>query len=203
MRPMHPDDLVRGQYAGYRQEPDVAKNSDVETFCAVRLFVDSWRWQGVPFYLRSGKYMPTTATEIMVELKAPPQRLFEDSMPKGGRTNYVRFRSSPDSSIALSARVKLPGKEYIGAEQELYLCEHLAGQEAPYQRLLSDAMAGDGALFTREDAVEAAWTVVDPVLKKHSKARVYKRGTWGPKEANQLLAPGDRWHNPGADVPEK
>jgi glucose-6-phosphate 1-dehydrogenase len=200
MRPLHPDDVVRGQYAGYRQEPDVAKNSDVETFCAVRLFVDSWRWQGVPFYLRSGKYLPQTATEVLVELKAPPQRLFEDSAPKNGRSNYIRFRCSPDSSIALAARVKLPGKEYIGEEQELFLCEHLAGQEAPYQRLLSDAMAGDGALFTREDAVEAAWAVVDPVLKKHSRARVYKRDTWGPKEADRLLGPGERWHNPGPDV---
>jgi glucose-6-phosphate 1-dehydrogenase len=200
MRPLTPDDLVRGQYAGYRQEPDVAKNSDVETYCAVRLFVDSWRWQGVPFYLRSGKYLPTTATEVLVELKTPPQRLFEDSAPKAGRSNYFRFRCSPDSSIALAARVKLPGKEYVGEEQELFLCEHLAGQEAPYQRLLSDAMAGDGALFTREDAVEAAWAVVDPVLKKHSRARVYKRDTWGPKEADRLLGPGERWHNPGPDV---
>jgi glucose-6-phosphate 1-dehydrogenase len=197
MRPLAPEDVVRGQYAGYRQEEDVAKNSDVETFCAVRLYIDSWRWQGVPFYLRSGKYLPTTATEVLVELKVPPQRLFEDSAPKEGRANYLRFRCSPESAIALAARVKLPGKEYIGEEQELYLCEHLAGQEAPYERLLSDAMAGDGALFTREDAVEAAWTVVDPVLKKHSKARVYKRDTWGPKEANLLLAPGESWHNPG------
>jgi len=200
MRPLKPDDLVRGQYAGYRQEEDVARNSDVETFCAVRLFIDSWRWQGVPFYLRSGKYMPQTATEILVELKRPPQQLFEDSAPKVGRGNYLRFRSSPDSSIALAARVKLPGKEYIGEQEELFLCEHLAGQEAPYERLLGDAMAGDGALFSREDSVEAAWTVVDPVLKKHSKARVYKRGTWGPKEANSLLAPGDTWHNPGSDA---
>ena len=197
MRPLTPEDIVRGQYAGYRQEDDVAKNSDVETYCAVRLSIDSWRWQGVPFYLRSGKYLPTTATEVLVELKVPPQRLFEDSAPKDGRANYLRIRCSPESAIALAARVKLPGKEYIGEEQELYLCEHLAGQEAPYQRLLSDAMAGDGALFTREDAVEAAWTVVDPVLKKHSKARVYKRDTWGPKEANSLLAPGESWHNPG------
>ncbi len=200
MRPLTSQDLVRGQYAGYRQEDDVAKNSDVETFCALRLFVDSWRWEGVPFYLRSGKYLPVTATEVLVELKVPPQRLFEDSVPKTGRSNYLRFRCSPESSIALAARVKLPGKEYIGEEQELYLCEHLAGQEAPYERLLSDAMAGDGALFTREDAVEAAWAVVDPVLTKHSKARVYKRGTWGPKEANKLFAAGDSWHNPGPDT---
>jgi glucose-6-phosphate 1-dehydrogenase len=197
MRPLKPDDLVRGQYAGYRQEDDVAKNSDVETFCAVRLFIDSWRWAGVPFYLRSGKYMPDTASEIIVELQPPPQRLFEDSAPKHGRGDYVRFRSSPDAAIALATRVKIPGKEYIGEQRELFLCEELAGQETPYQRLLGDAMIGNGALFTREDAVEAAWAVVEPVLKKHHRTRVYKRGTWGPKEANALLGPDETWHNPG------
>jgi glucose-6-phosphate 1-dehydrogenase len=202
MRPLTPDDVVRGQYAGYRKEKDVAKNSDVETFCAVRLFIDSWRWAGVPFYLRSGKYLPVTATEVLVELKPPPQSLFEDSAPKDGRANYVRFRLSPVAAIALAARVKIPGKEYIGEERELYLCEELAGQEAPYERLLGDAMMGNGALFTREDAVEAAWAVVDPVLKKHHRARIYKRGTWGPKEANAILTPGERWHNPGVDPAE-
>jgi glucose-6-phosphate 1-dehydrogenase len=197
MRPLKPDDVVRGQYAGYREEDDVAKNSDVETFCAVRLFIDSWRWAGVPFYLRSGKYLPDTATEVLVELKPSPQRLFEDSAPKDGRANYVRFRLSPDAAIALATRVKIPGKEYIGEQKELFLCEELAGQETPYQRLLGDAMIGNGALFTREDAVEAAWAVVDPVLKKHNRSRVYKRGTWGPKEANVILERGETWHNPG------
>ena len=107
MRPLKPDDLVRGQYAGYRKEPDVAKNSDVETFCALRLFIDSWRWEGVPWYLRSGKYLADTATEVLVELKPPPQRLFADSAPTTGRANYLRFRLSPNSAIALAARVKL------------------------------------------------------------------------------------------------
>jgi glucose-6-phosphate 1-dehydrogenase len=199
IRPLTPDDLVRGQYDGYRKEKDVAKNSDVETYCAVRLFIDSWRWAGVPFYLRSGKCLAETATEIIVELKPPPQRLFEDSAPTTGRANYVRFRGSPTAAIAIAARVKLPGKEYVGEQRELYLCEELAGQEAPYERLLSDAMAGDGALFTREDAVEAAWAVVDPVLKKHHRAIKYKRGTWGPKQADALLGPGEKWHNPGFD----
>jgi glucose-6-phosphate 1-dehydrogenase len=199
MRPMKPEDLVRGQYAGYRQEPDVARNSDVETFCAVRLFIDSWRWAGVPFYLRSGKYLPDTVTEVLVELKPPAQRLFDDSWPKDGRANYVRFRVSPSAAIALAARVKIPGKEYKGEQKELYLCEDLSGQEAPYERLLTDAMAGNGQLFTREDAVEAAWAVVDPVLKRHGKAHVYKRGTWGPKQANAILEPGQSWHNPIVD----
>ena len=169
MRPLKPEDLVRGQYAGYRQEPDVARNSDVETFCAVRLFIDSWRWAGVPFYLRSGKYLPDTATEVMVELKPPAQRLFDDSWPKDGRSNYVRFRVSPTAAIALAMRVKIPGKEYTGEQKELYSVRGTGGPEAPYQRLLGDAMAGNGQLFTREDAVEAAWAVVDPVLKNHGK----------------------------------
>ena len=197
MRPMKPEDLVRGQYVGYRKEKDVARNSDVETFCAVRVYIDSWRWEGVPWYLRSGKLLPVTATEVMVELKPPPQAVFEDSIPKDGRANYVRFRVSPESSIAIAARVKQPGKEYIGDQEELFLCEQLAGQEPPYERLLGDAMAGDGALFTREDSVESAWAVVNPVLKKHGKALPYKPKTWGPKEADKLLGSGETWHNPG------
>jgi glucose-6-phosphate 1-dehydrogenase len=196
MRPLKADDAVRGQYAGYRNEPDVAKNSDVETFCALRLFIDSWRWEGVPWYLRSGKYLADTATEVLVELKLPPQRLFADSAPKTGRTNYVRFRLSPSAAIALAARVKLAGKEFVGDQRELYLFEENPAAESPYERLLGDAMAGDGALFTRESAVEAAWAVVDPVLKTHHRARPYKRGTWGPKEANAIIAPDGGWHNP-------
>jgi glucose-6-phosphate 1-dehydrogenase len=199
MRPLTPDDVVRGQYVGYRKEEDVAKNSDVETYCALRLFIDSWRWAGVPFYLRSGKCLPETATEILVELKPSPQRLFADSLPTNGRTNYLRFRLSPDHSIALAVRIKVPGKEFIGEQEELFLCEHLIGQATPYERLLGDAMNGDGALFTREDAVEAAWAVVDPVLKKHHKVRSYKPGTWGPKEADALLGQDNTWHNPGAE----
>ncbi len=198
MRPLRPADLVRGQYQGYRMEPDVALDSDVETFCALRLFIDSWRWAGVPWLLRSGKFLADTATEILVELKPAPQRLFEDSTPKCGRANYLRFRLSPDAAIALATRVKIPGQEFIGEQRELYLSEELAGQESPYERLLNDAMIGNGALFTRQDAVEAAWAVVDPVLRKHSRVTVYKRGSWGPKQANALLPPGGSWHNPAA-----
>jgi glucose-6-phosphate 1-dehydrogenase len=196
MRALKPDDLVRGQYAGYRKEPDVARKSDVETFCALRLCIDSWRWDGVPWYLRSGKYMPSTATEILVELKPPPQRLFADAVPTTGPANYLRFRLSPSSAIALAARVKLAGKDFIGDLRELYLSEEQAGEETPYERLLGDAMVGDGALFTREDAVEAAWAVVDPVLKKHHRVRPYRRGSWGPKAADALIAADGSWHNP-------
>jgi glucose-6-phosphate 1-dehydrogenase len=196
MRPLKPNDLVRGQYAGYRKEPDVARSSDVETFCALRLFIDSWRWEGVPWYLRSGKYLAATATEIIVELKPPPQRLFADSAPTTGPANYLRFRLSPNSAIAIAARVKIAGKDYIGDQRELYLFEEQPGEQAPYERLLTDAMAGDGALFTREDAVEAAWAVVDPVLKTHHRARPYKRHSWGPKESDSIIASGGSWHNP-------
>jgi glucose-6-phosphate 1-dehydrogenase len=196
MRPLKSSDLVRGQYAGYRREPDVAKHSDVETFCSLRLFIDSWRWAGVPWYLRSGKYLPENATEVLVELKPTPQKLFADSTPKTGPGNYLRFQLSPTSAIALSARVKRAGKEFVGEQRELYLFEEQPGEESPYERLLGDAMAGDGALFTREDAVEAAWAVVDPVLKKHHRIRPYKRHSWGPKEADALIASNGCWHNP-------
>jgi glucose-6-phosphate 1-dehydrogenase len=196
MRPLQPDDVVRGQYAGYRKEPGVAKGSDVETFCALRLFIDSWRWQGVPWYLRSGKCLATTAAEVLVELKPPPQRLFDDSMPESGRANYLRFRLSPDTAVALAARVKRAGKEFVGDQRELYLLDEQPEEQTPYERLLGDAMAGDGALFTREDAVEAAWAVVDPVLVSHSPVHSYKPGSWGPKQADALIAADGSWHNP-------
>ena len=196
MRPLKPDEVVRGQYTGYRKTPGVAKNSDVETFCALRLYIDSWRWAGVPWYLRSGKCLAETAAEVLVELKPPPQRLFDDSAPVSGRANYLRFRLSPNSAVALAARVKRAGKQFIGDQRELYLLEEQTGAEAPYARLLGDAMAGEGALFTREDAVEAAWAVVDPVLKTHRPVHPYKPGSWGPKQADALIAADGNWHNP-------
>ena len=196
MRALGTRDLVRGQYAGYRREPGVAKRSDVETYCALRLYIDSWRWEGVPWYLRSGKFLAETAAEVIVQLKPPPQRLFADSHPISGRTNYLRFHLSPSSAIALAARVKRAGEEFVGDQRELYLVDERPGEEAPYERLLGDAMAGNGALFTREDAVEAAWAVVDPVLERHRPAVTYNRGTWGPKEADKLIAGDGGWHNP-------
>ncbi len=199
MRPLTSRDLVRGQYVGYRKTPHVARDSDVETYCAMRLFIDSWRWNGVPWYLRSGKCLPETAAEVIVELKAPPSTLFGDSNPPPGLANYLRFRLSPNAAIALAARVKRPGKAFVGEQCELYLVEELLGAEPPYERLLCDAMAGDGALFTREDAVEAAWVVVDKVLKRHARVIPYKRGSWGPDEANTLLKPHGAWHNPSVD----
>ncbi len=199
LRPVKPADVVRGQYVGYRQERGVAKRSDVETFCALRLFIDSWRWAGVPWYLRSGKRLPETATEVLVELQPPPSRIFADSAPATGLSNYLRFRISPNSAVALAARVKRVGQEFIGDQRELSLVDHQLGTESPYERLLSDAMRGDGALFTREDAVESAWAVVDRVLTSHAPVRPYKPGTWGPHEADVLIAPDGRWHNPAPD----
>jgi len=196
MRPLTSDDLVRGQYTGYRNEPGVAKNSDVETFCAVRLFIDSWRWGGVPWYLRSGKFLAETAAEVLVRLKTPPQQLFADSATAADAANYLRFRLSPNSAIALAARVKRAGKEFVGDQRELYVLEEGPGAQSPYERLLGDAMAGNGALFTREDAVEAAWTVVDPVLKNHHRIHPYRRHSWGPKAAGALIAADGSWHNP-------
>jgi glucose-6-phosphate 1-dehydrogenase len=196
MRPLDPANLVRGQYFGYRREPGVAKWSDVETFCALRLFIDSWRWEGVPWYLRSGKCLAESAAEVVVQLKAPPQRLFADSAPPEGCGNYLRFRLSPNAAVALAARVKRPGKEFVGQQRELQMADEQPDQEPPYARLLGDAIAGNSALFTREDTVEAAWSVVQPALQRHGPAISYRRGSWGPEKANALIAPDGRWFNP-------
>jgi glucose-6-phosphate 1-dehydrogenase len=199
MRPLSTDDVVRGQFTGYRGEVGVARDSDVETFCALRLFIDSWRWAGVPWYLRSGKCLAETAAEVLVELKQPPQALFTDSVPADGRANYLRFRLAPNPVIALAARVKHPGEEFVGDQRELLLLNAQPNEEQPYERLLGDAMAGAGALFTREDTVEAAWAVVDPVLEVHGSAHPYPPGSWGPKHADRLIRPHGRWHNPVPD----
>lgn len=198
MRRLQSRDLVRGQYGGYRRERGVARDSDVETFCALRLFIDSWRWSGVPWYLRAGKYLATTATEVLVALRAPPQALFADAVPRSGLANYVRFHLAPHAAIALAARVKRAGEQFLGDQRELSLIDEQSGEELPYQRLLSDAMVGNGALFTREDAVEAAWSVVDPVLRKHPHVLPYRRHSWGPAQADALIAPHGAWHNPSA-----
>ena len=145
--------------------------------------------------LRSGKRLPETVTEILVELKPPPQQLFEDSWPAGSPANYLRFQLAPDAAIALAARVKRAGDEFLGDQRELLLLDTQPNKEAPYERLLGDAMAGNGALFTREDTVEAAWAVVDPVLATHHRSHPYKPGTWGPKQADKLIARDGRWHN--------
>ena len=196
MRPLAPDDVVRGQFIGYRDETGVAKDSDVETFCALQLHIDSWRWAGVPWYLRSGKCLAETATEVLVELKPPPQRLFEDSAPAIGPANYLRFRISPGSAVAIAARVKRAGEQFIGDQRELFLLDEQPDEQTPYERLLGDAMAGNPALFTREESVEAAWAVVGPVLENHHPSCPYEPGSWGPKEADAIIAGNGGWHNP-------
>ena len=195
MRPLVATDIVRGQYAGYRDEPHVARDSDVETFCAMRLHIDSWRWSGVPWLLRSGKCLPSTACEVLVRLKPPPQQLFADAATTSAGANYLRFRLSPHSAIALAARVKRAGQAFVGDQQELVLVEEQAGDRMPYERLLSDAMNGNDALFAHEDAVEAAWTVVEPVLTAPPRAIIYPRGSWGPPQADRLAADLGGWHN--------
>jgi glucose-6-phosphate 1-dehydrogenase len=191
IRPLGPDTLVRGQFRGYREEPGVAPESQVETFAAVRIEIDSWRWDGVPFFIRAGKCLPLTATEVIVELKRPPMTKLAP-----GKGNYLRFRLTPELSIALGARVKKPGETMMGEPTELSLLHHSTSDEmGPYERLLGDAMAGDAALFARQDAVEAAWAVVDPVLGETS-VHPYEPGSWGPVEANGLTADVGGWAEP-------
>jgi glucose-6-phosphate 1-dehydrogenase len=191
-----PDDLVRGQFDGYRKEEGVAKDSDVETFAAVRLHIDSWRWAGVPFYLRAGKNMPVECTEVRVELHRPPQQVFAEYEAMPHDTNYLRFRMNPEVQIAIGARAKSPGEGFTGETIELLLTEDTADEMTPYERLLGDAMDGENLLFAREDGVEEAWRVVNDVLTDHHKALPYKIHTWGPEQAQELITDPDRWHNP-------
>ena len=192
IRPTGSDDVVRGQYLGYRREPEVAENSRVETFAAARLFIDSWRWEGVPFFVRAGKCLPVTITEVLVRLKQPPLRRVAL-----GPTNYLRFRFSPDVAIALGARVKRPGEERATQETELSVLRQPSGDDMePYERLLGDAMRGDPLLFAREDAVEAAWSIVDPLIHDPGRLFEYEPGSWGPLEANRLVADLGGWNDP-------
>ncbi|MGH7498986.1 MAG: glucose-6-phosphate dehydrogenase [Gemmatimonadales bacterium] len=197
MRPLEPSDVVRGQFRGYRQEQGVAPDSTVETFAAVRLQIDSWRWAGVPFYIRTGKFLPVTVTEVLIELKRPPLVLFADCAT--APPNHFRFRLSPQVVISLGARAKLPGETMRGEDIELVACHDGSEQMAPYERLLGDAMRGDQTLFAREDSVEDAWRVIEPALAEPSSLLEYDRGTWGPAEADRLLLNGDGWHNPEQD----
>jgi glucose-6-phosphate 1-dehydrogenase len=196
MRPLQPDDVVRGQFDGYRSEDGVAPDSDVETFVALRLLIDSWRWGGVPFYVRTGKNLPVTCTEVRVDLKAPPQKVFADSEPAAAETNYLRFRLNPQVAIALGARAKIPGENFVGEQLELYLCNQYPEEMTPYERLLGDVLAGESLLFARQGAVEASWAVVDSVLTNHANAVPYGVHSWGPKEADALIASDGGWHDP-------
>ena len=190
--PLRPEDLVRGQFRGYRKEPGVAPDSRVETFAAVRLMVDTWRWEGVPFFIRAGKCMPTTTTEVFVELRRPP---LAKNFPEFG--NYVRFRLSPQVVLGMGMRVKKPGEAMVGEQSEMTFVHHEEGDEMePYERLLGDAMTGDAILFAREDAVERAWEIVEPILGTATKVHEYEPGTWGPAESDPLTGEVGGWHAP-------
>jgi glucose-6-phosphate 1-dehydrogenase len=194
MRPLDPADVVRGQFRGYRDEEGVAPNSTVETFAALRLHIDTWRWAGVPFYVRAGKCLPITATEVLVALKRPPQAVFGEMEPRG--VNSVNFRLSPDVFISLDAHAKKPGEAMVGEEVQLVARHHAGDEMAPYERLLGDAIRGDASLFAREDSVEAAWRVVDPIVSAVTPVYEYEAGTWGPAEAEHIIARDGSWHNP-------
>jgi glucose-6-phosphate 1-dehydrogenase len=194
IRPLEAGDIVRGQYRGYRDVKGVAADSNVETFAALRLAIDTWRWDGVPFYIRTGKCLPLTATEVLVEMKQPPQAVFAETEPPDA--NYFRFRLTPDMSLSLVARAKKPGEAMIGETVELMAIHRDGTEEPPYQRLLGDALHGDQSLFAREDWVEAAWRAVDGVLDQPGQPFVYEPGTWGPAEAAKVLRAGDHWHQP-------
>jgi glucose-6-phosphate 1-dehydrogenase len=195
--PIQPSQLVRGQFTGYRNEPGVAPNSKVETFAAVRLEVDSWRWAGVPILIRTGKCLPLTATEVLVQLKAPPLRKIPDG------SNYLRFRVGPDLSLSLGARIKKPGPGLCTIPTELSAVRmDLSGELDAYERLLTDAMHGDQLLFVRQDAVEAAWVIVDPILgTEATPLHEYAPGTWGPAETDAMAAEIGGWHNPAPPPP--
>jgi len=197
IRPLDPQNLVRGQFYGYRKEQGVDPDSQVETFAAVRLFIDSWRWGGVPFFIRAGKRLPVTCTEVMVEFRQPPQEKFAGRALADGHS-HLRFRFSPEVVTALGVCAKRPGETLEGKEIEMTVSREAATDIDPYERLLSSALSGDGSLFAREDGVEAAWRVVDPILHMSTPVIEYEPGTWGPPQADSLTQPEDVWHNPTA-----
>jgi glucose-6-phosphate 1-dehydrogenase len=196
VRPLTPEQLVRGQFKGYRSEPGVAADSQVETYAAIALQIDSWRWSGVPFYLRAGKRLPVSATEVVVELRPPPANVFGDLAPE--QPNHLRFRVGPDVAIALGAHTKKPGPVMTGRDVELYVAQQQGEDMDAYEVLISSALIGDTAHFAREDEVEAAWAIVDPILNPRAPPIEYLPGSWGPEQAEQLLKGPCGWHNPGA-----
>lgn len=194
IRTLTKDDVVRGQFDGYLSEPGVKPGSTVETFAAVRFFVDTWRWKDVPFYIRAGKNLPVHLTEVVVRLKPPPLSVFDEIRPK--EANYIRFRIAPEVSVAIGARRKAAGDAMVGEQIELYAVDDDQGDMEPYERLISDAMNGNGQLFTRQDASEIAWRIVAPVLDDQTQPFVYQPGTWGPEEATHRFEPPNGWIGP-------
>ncbi len=196
VRPLTAAEVVRGQYGGYRKEPGVAADSQVETYAAMALAIDSWRWSGVPFYLRAGKRLPVTATEVVVDLRPPPANVFGDFGPE--QPNHVRFRVGPDVAIALGAHTKKAGPVMTGRDVELFVAQQQGDDMGAYEVLISAALIGDTTHFAREDEVEAAWAIVDPVLHGLPPPYEYVPGSWGPPQAERLLQGPCGWHNPGA-----
>jgi len=194
IRPLAPEHVVRGQFRGYRSEDGVAADSSVETFAAMRLHVDSWRWSGVPFYIRAGKHLPVTATEVLVDLERPPFMVFPEPVPS--LSNYVRFRLGPEVAIAIGARAKRAGDVMAGESIELMVRNQRADEMGAYERLIGDAMRGDSNLFARADGVEAAWRIVEPILGDETPIYEYEPGSWGPQEANYVLEAKTRWYDP-------
>lgn len=195
MKPLTKHSLVRGQFRGYRTEAGVAPDSHVETFASLQIELDSWRWAGVPFFIRAGKCLPVTATEVFVTLKRPPQNVFAEAL--GAQRNYVRFRLGPDRmAVAIGARAKVPGEKMAGVETELFVCHQRGDEMEAYERLIGDAMIGDASLFARQDGVEATWRVVDPILGMSTPVYAYEPGTWGPGESLALMAPFGGWQSP-------
>jgi glucose-6-phosphate 1-dehydrogenase len=194
IRPLDPEQFVRGQFRGYRDEQGVAPDSRVETFAALRLQIDTWRWAGVPFYIRAGKRMPITATEVRVDLKRPPLAIFDEITPAA--SNYFRFRLSPEVVISAGVRVKRPGEEMRGEAVELVARHCADGETSPYERLLRDAIRNDASLFTSAESVEAAWRVIDPVLGDATPLAEYEPGTWGPAAAAAVVADEEGWSDP-------
>ena len=191
--PIAANHLVRGQFRGYRKEPGVAPDSRIETFAALRLDVNSWRWQGVPFYIRAGKSLPVTCTELVVRMRRPPV-VFPTCSPAA---NYFRFRISPDVTSAFGLTVMDPEERMIGQQVELAASRHPTPEDMDaYERVLGDAMSGDRSLFAREDYVEEAWRIVDPVLKAGTPVYEYEPGTWGPNEVDSTVTPPGGWQNP-------
>jgi glucose-6-phosphate 1-dehydrogenase len=194
IRTLTRDDVVRGQFDGYLAEPGVRPNSPVETFAAVRFFVDTWRWRDVPFFIRAGKNMPVHATEVIVRLKRPPLDVFDPIKPDDA--NYVRFRIDPQMAISIGAQRKRAGDDMIGEQVELTALDDSKGDMPPYERLIGDAMNGNGQLFTRQDAAELAWRIVGPVLGDTTAPAIYAPKTWGPADAMKGFGPPDGWINP-------
>jgi glucose-6-phosphate 1-dehydrogenase len=194
VRPLTTADIVRGQFKGYREEQGVAPDSKVETFAAIRLFVDTWRWAGVPFYIRAGKCLPVTVTEVIVNLKRPPRETFVEKAR--GLPNRIRLRLSPEVVIAFGMRLKLPGERMEGEDVELIARHQSPDEMTPYERLLGDALRGDQSLFAREDAIEAQWRIVEPVLGDVTRVYEYDQNTWGPAEADSIIEDPGGWFNP-------